>query len=638
MVCAVIQNLRSLSDASLRIGGGNRVALVLGKNGAGKSSLAGAIEYALTGANEWTTKGGAGAAALIAHGEKSASVDVAIGDLTIQRTIKGNGTSVSVGEYSGEKATAMLALALPDPDLLRCMLRSDAFVTLKGKEQQDILFKLAGGQVDADWVSEKLTNAEREAIPEALSTRLQGSDLMKHLHDTVYGQRTEANTRVKELEAKAAGAPPGEIADLEGEAEKLRVALARAKNVLAERQQQAGAAEAQIAAHEAAKRRWEMAQETFKAAQAALQEHGPRPDAVSDEQLEELRTAMQAAETALSDANSAHVQASTPLIAARAREEQIAKLGKTCVLAHDIPCPMTEEQIATLRESASVAVVEAERAEQAAAETLRAARTAYKIAANAFSEAQAQHTAAEQWDAKAEFLREKLAAAQAALDTANAEYQANPAPNAETVQSNLASAQRAVEDLDARYKAALDAVTACQQYGRITQDLERARERAALLDTLVGKFSPKGLPAEAMQSTIGAVIDQINDVLAEFCDLEVSFTDELLVAYLPAQEAPIPVRYLSESEQLRVGSAISVAFAKLTGFNFVVVDAADRLDGRSRLPHLKMLVHSGVHALVLATPANGNRPQMDGLVVYELANGRLTLDTTHTTTQGAISQ
>ena len=140
-----------------------------------------------------------------------------------------------------------------------------------------------------------------------------------------------------------------------------------------------------------------------------------------------------------------------------------------------------------------------------------------------------------------------------------------------------------------------------------------------MLNELVAKLSPDGLPAQAMQETVGKVLDAINVALQQFSEFSVQFTDGLQVLYSGAN--PTPVRLLSDSEKLRVGASIQVAFARITGFGFIVVDAADRLDPAGRGALLGMLLDSGVQALVLATPTNGNRPQAPGLAVYDLVDG-----------------
>lgn len=329
---------------------------------------------------------------------------------------------------------------------------------------------------------------------------------------------------------------------------------------------------------------------------------------------------MQAAETELADAESAHFTATAPLIAARTRLEQLQGLTGTCVLAADIPCPMDQEQVGALRQAAADTVLREQISVDTAAEAMRAARTACTTATDAFSGAQRLRTAGETWDAKAEFLRERLERAQAALDAANADYQANPAPDPTTIQSNLESAQKRVDQTEADLRAVQDALNAASQRKRDVAELDGAQVRAKLLDGLVKQFEPGGLPAQAMQETVGKVLDQVNEALGTFTGFALNLSGEELVVTRGGVDTA--VRLLSESEKLRVGAAISVAFAKLTKFGFVIVDAADRLDPDSRGPLVGMLYRSGVQALVLAVPLNGKRPAGPGVVCYDLADGQ----------------
>lgn len=612
-----IRNFRNITDMRIAL---DRVTVVLGNNGAGKSSLAGAIQFGFAGHNDWTDAAGKGFKDLIRHGQAAASIDLDTGIGVVMRSLTGAGATLSVGERTGKDAEAVLAGKLPPREILDCMLSSDGFISLSTKQQQDILFRLSGGEVNAAWVSGKLTTEERGALCDALATRLQGAALIEHLYKTAYGQRTEANKQVKQIEAGVAEQTSATELPSADEENRLALELAKARKSLADRQQQAGAAQEQVRAHDAAVKRCERAREEFKAAQALLAEHGTRPGAVSDADFEALRTAMQRTEKALADAESAHFQAASPLIAARARVEQLETLGESCVLAPDIPCPMTQDQIATLREAARTAVGEAEKAEQTASAAMRKARTACTTATDAFAGAQSLRTAGEAWDARAASLNERLEQARATLHAAEAEYQANPAPDPTTIQSNLEAAQKRVDQAEADLRAVQEAMNADSQRKRRAAELDAARDRAKLLDGLVRQLAPTGLPSQAMQETVGNVLDQVNEALG-FAGCTLKLTGEELVVTRGGVDTA--VRLLSESEKLRVGAAISVAFAKLTGFGFVIVDAADRLDPDSRGPLVGMLHKSGIQALVLAVPLNGNRPARPGVVCYDLADGQV---------------
>ena len=119
------RNFRGLSAADIHLD--PCLTLVLGPNGSGKSSLCGAIEYALTGACEWTDGAGRGASVLVAHGSAGASVSVGGAQLgTIERQITAKGGSVACGARTGKEAEASLRAALPGSALLPAMLRAGA--------------------------------------------------------------------------------------------------------------------------------------------------------------------------------------------------------------------------------------------------------------------------------------------------------------------------------------------------------------------------------------------------------------------------------------------------------------------------------------------------------------------------------
>src|SRR5437660_8767650 len=64
----------------------------------------------------------------------------------------------------------------------------------------------------------------------------------------------------------------------------------------------------------------------------------------------------------------------------------------------------------------------------------------------------------------------------------------------------------------------------------------------------------------------------------------------------------LSLKYLSESEQFRLGVAFQIALAILTSLRFVVIDRANVLDKERRKMLTSLLVNSGLdQAIVLAT-------------------------------------
>jgi hypothetical protein len=608
MISAInVNGFRSLTDVQLRLD--EPLTLILGDNGAGKTSLAAAVELTLTGACEWTDARGAGYVSLIQHGAKAANIDVVCDERAIMLQLTAKSRSLAVNEHTGDKAQAALDLALPSKDLLRCMLRSDGFVGLKPKEQADLLFALAGGAVDVAWFEERLEDPEREALDVAFSTRLTGSELADSLYKQAYGMRTEANKHVKDVRPRAE-AKPGPSPHKGRTGEQVEAELVKAREKLSAAQQALGKAEGGAAATSAAKARGEAAQKACAEARADLEAMGKAPSGALDgDGMAALRDTIKGLEKQVVVAQTAVAQAEASM---KAIGEQLDALGTgeepmACPLTPDVACPITQEQReairATLEHKRDGALDDQERATETAAgldEQLDTAREALEAA-------QVANSAATEYASRKRELEAAISGQQAILDEVNA-LPTVIEPVVKRTQE-VAEAQAAVMELETVARGLWEHETAVETWKRASADLLAAEERAAMLDALVKKLSPDGLPAQAIAETIGKVLTQINKALVEFTDFGVKFDGELQVGYPESGDdlltTPVPVSLLSESEKLRVGAAISVAFAKLTGFHFVLVDAADRLDTHNRGPLLAMLLNSGVQALVTATPMNG---------------------------------
>jgi len=610
------RNFRGLSAADIHLD--PCLTLVLGPNGSGKSSLCGAIEYALTGACEWTDGAGRGASVLIAHGSAGASVSVGGAQLgTIERQITAKGSSVAFDSRTGKEAEAAIGAALPGSALLPAMLRSDGFLRLSGKEQQDLLFGLSGGETDAEWFRERLSDEEVEVLRPSLVTLLKGSALADSLYKDVYDKRTGAGRLVKELQAATAGSGDLQTPDLAP----LETELAKARTKLSSVTEKIGGAVAAGKAHQLAHGRWQQADAEVKRIQQAIADMGDGPpDATED--LAGLQATADARKGEYADAIQAAAEVNAVRQTLQDQLEKFVALGDKCVLG-GVVCPMDKAARGKIikQTQASIDKLEAQIAQQYEAAT--AAEQAYNEACDAVDAARRQEQAVAQHATRVAQLSEQLAQAQERRDTAQAEYQQTGAANTDGLEADKALLDRRITELETELSAGRLAVNQAQQAQQVAEDLAKARAEYATLDALVKKLSPDGLPAQAMRETIGAVMDAINEVLSGFTEFKLVAEPgkdfELLVQY---GDSPLyPVRCLSESERLRVGVAIQVAFATLTGFGFVVVDAADRLDNVNRPRLLGMLLDSGVQALVLATPANGRVPQAEGLTVYTLAGG-----------------
>lgn len=619
-----VSDIRCLDAAALDLS--EPVTLVLGDNGTGKSTLAAAVEYGLLGTCEWTDMRGAGYAALLRYGAKSGKVALTIGDLAIERTMWAKKSALTVGNDDGDKARGTLAAMLPEPDILRCMLRSGTFIGLPAKGQQDILFSLAGGEVDVAWFKERLGAEEQDALGVALATLVTGPALADALYKAAYDLRSEANGVVKQLAAQVTSDTPSLPPDAQTLENKLGQAVAKAKQDLAAAQEALGKARADHEAIAAAKRRAEVALAEYERATAELEALGDAPEAVDAGAVREANDKVVETQARLDDLSRRMHTAAGTLAALQGQAERLAELDGQCVVAGVI-CPLSEEDIESLRSGVEEQVDAAQEQFDGLSSQHTEVSFALEEAKKKLHNLNAQAVAITEHEHKRDRAIEARDAAQHRLDAANADAE-RPCQPIPAVQTAVDEAQAKLDEAEAAHLELSHAMDAHAAHKRIKRELAEAEARAEMLDALVKKLAEGGpLRTEASSGTVGAVLDDINEILEQFAPFEVSLNEDgLRVAHLSGDEAQqsghVPVRLLSESEKLRVGAAIQVAFARLTGFDFVIVDAADRLDTHNRGPLLGMLLQSGVRALVTATPMNGTRPQAPGLAVYNLADGR----------------
>lgn len=610
-----MQNVRCLTDCRIAL---DDVTLILGPNGSGKSTIAEGIRYALTGECGLTDKRGSGASRAIRHGAKVASIDLAALDWTVMRTIKPSGATVAVDKLAGDEARAALEVALPSPELLRCMLSSGHFVGLPAKEQQSVLASLAGQPVDADWVREQLTKPQAGAVAEALdSTNLTGPTLLDHLHSVAYGARTELNRRVKQLAAGLAGdAPQGADAELVA---KLQAAKDKAAAKLGDAQKTLGAAESGIAAHERAKTAAEEAGKRLARARDELSNLEVPEDVPGDEAMEELQRQVQEADERRRTAETNRAAVSGALKAMLEQHGRVLQLGDKCPVLDSVDCPLSDEDragaVAGLQQSINAMQAQEQKL---AGEAGEAAESLKGLKAQVEEAHSLRTSAAAAVQRHADLTADVKRLAEEA-ETALVTYQQTPAAERSTLEKLVGEADEAYRRADDALQAALQTQRDAEAWRERTAEHANAEQAAALMDSVVKALAPGGLPAKAMAETVGLIVEAVNRVLSEFTDFELLLEggDDFGLSVMH-RGYPTLLVDLSESEKLRVGVALQVAFAHLTEFGFVVVDAADRLDTRNRGPLIRMLLGSGVQALVTATPLNSGRPVLDGLAVYDL--------------------
>ena len=613
-----VSNLRGVELA--RVEPAN-LTYLLGHNGEGKSTVLGALKWALMGWLQWTDKKGSGAADLVRHGHKSAVVEVVTDLFTVRRELGGKGKAVVVDGESGKDAEARLTVSLPRAEVLDCLLTPVAFTSLGKKEQQDILFSLVDGStVDAAWVTAKLSEPEQAALSDDLATILTGKKLFDVLHESAYDKRTKANGRRdalrKVLDAATQEPAPAEEPESEAQAEtrsieELQGAVKAAQQTWLE----ASTALRTAASAQEARRKGEEAVERWRTALVRSKDErknyaAPACEKRTRDEVSALEKAVLKARAAWDDAREAVAGTRGQLNALAPQVEKFAAGGEgACLVLSTITCPLSAEQRAEAIEQARAQIADLRKQEAGLAKKVEAA-------CKAVGQAEAEHKAAQEamtvWagfeqrltdlDADIKARSKELEQAQADLDkTPTPEDTGNLQTALDVAQADLDLAHTDLQtatDLQSRRQAAATAkaVTAANT----ETELMAAEQEWQMLDALVKRLEPSALPAEANRDLVGTVLDRVNEALANFTDFSLSCEPGAEFRLLVTRAGQTtPVAFLSTSEQYRVGVACQVAFAILTGFGVVVVDGADVLDNQS--PMAAMLYHSGVQAIVAAT-------------------------------------
>lgn len=237
-----------------------------------------------------------------------------------------------------------------------------------------------------------------------------------------------------------------------------------------------------------------------------------------------------------------------------------------------------------------------------------------------------------------------LQATRKALDEAKArqrEFEAVEARNAakrveaEAIQAQLASLKddaQALADIDtlkARIgkgelllKRATEYWQAMERYSAAAKEKARFDAEVDRLEALCDLLGPNGARVQALTEAVGAFEAKINAFTQAF-----GWTVQFQIDPWEVKVNGRNVETWSESEQFRIGIALQLAIAELSGLSFAVVDRMDMLLVKERNAVTKMLMQSPVEQIIIIAARETEQPlpSIEGVVAYRLAkseNGR----------------
>lgn len=147
-----------------------------------------------------------------------------------------------------------------------------------------------------------------------------------------------------------------------------------------------------------------------------------------------------------------------------------------------------------------------------------------------------------------------------------------------------------------RLEEAFEWQTAAAAVQKVAARRAMLEKQSRQIESLCEFFGPKGVKVSLIEDKISAFETLVNTGLLKF---GFSFKFTAYPWRIVAKDRPVD--RLSRSERYRLGVALQVAIARVTGVNLVVCDDAEHLTPDARGAMLKLLLESEVQALVIMT-------------------------------------
>jgi energy-coupling factor transporter ATP-binding protein EcfA2 len=560
--------------------------LVLGPNGAGKSTMVDAIAWALTGRCRGVDGAGRGQKDLIRSGAASMSVALDVQGLgRVERSLALGGHAVS-----NVPTDVILNQLGVSEGMLLAVLYGGTFFSMGHADGKALLLQLLDVRVAPD-----LLPGMGYTEPATLAQI-----------DRDYAAAVERRAALKKAVA-AAYVPPAPAAQPTLVPGAVRAAANRYQMLA--RSKAEAAAEDQTCQRELASITTQIDAGPSLASRIAVHQ-GMLHEAKA--KVVELQALAAEATTVEGNADGMGAQASE----LRLQVERLQRHDGTrgCVLAAGIPCLTGAEHFAgevkALKKKAlalerKVSDLKSQREAQAEQQAqLQAAERTVSYHEGQLEQLEAKLALIDGLAAKAQELRDRLAAAQKTLGEMDGELQ--QARDSMEAEQNAAVAM-------ATYEAEHAAHTeAAARAGKLKAELVQAEAQVSLL-------GPKGVRATALQEKLGGFEQLINDALQPF-GFAVRFSLDPWRVEVERGGHAVAFDLLSAGEQVWTALGFQLALALVSGLNVAVVDAAEAVVGVHRQVFTSTVMAAPV-AQVIVAMARGEAeasPDIPGLQVVRL--------------------
>ncbi len=532
---------------------------------------------------------------LIPEGERGASVVVAVDGIgPVARTyMEKGGGAFSVYGFTGTSSAqhqALMDKLRTTPQFLAAVLNTDVFLDLNHAEAKAMMLGLLNVKVTIP--------ALASTAPAGSEQCLVGGYCSAHKTDQPHQPKAPAEYTLDELDARY------KVAFEDRKEAKRALAAVRIPEVPATAQPAIEAIKSQMEKLRTALGAAQTKAGTTVGRRQALQTELNRfmdPGRFDDDLTEEI----EAAQTSLSALETAAVQAPaviTPraLLQATAKALASHEPSNGCIIDSRVPCISYRQQFV---DALTEVQAELDALPKPESGPVVSPLTQARERLDRLQKRQAHREATLQ---AIERDKDRRAKAQAELESL---------PDTAAVEAEIEALRVRIRKGEELWNNATTYWQAVEANKRMTAVHASATETVAKLEALVEQLGPNGARAEALKSALGRFQDAVNPYVADF-GLKIKFSVDPWDVIVNGRSAET----YSESEKFRIGIALQMGIAMLSGLKFAIVDRVDQLDAANRAIVSKMLIQAPLDQIVILGTREPSQPlpKIEGAIAYRL--------------------
>lgn len=176
-------------------------------------------------------------------------------------------------------------------------------------------------------------------------------------------------------------------------------------------------------------------------------------------------------------------------------------------------------------------------------------------------------------------------------------------------------AQKLVDETKARIAKGQDVRKDAEAYWTAQKAFEEAMATRVRMETelqtleqTVDALGPNGLRAQALSAAMGRFEEAVNTFSTPF-----GFTFKMSVDPWEVMVNGRGLETYSKSEQYRIGIAIQLAIAAVSGLSFAIVDEVDMLDANNRMLLTKMIMTAPLEQVIILSTREDNQALPSGV-------------------------